>query len=156
MSIESRQASFTNAVLGANSFSSAFETALSIEQVVQLVAPFIASIPDGTILQTLGFSASSFTLEQLSVSSFTQVSIDSNFFCSFHGGSDISPPPSVSQLYCAWSVGLNTFYTPFTPGHGCDVSQSLEVGNVVTVQITVSESISISQCLSAPQFVTII
>ena len=156
MAIEARQASFTNSVLGSNAFSSAFETSLSIEQVVTLVSPFIASVPDNTILQTLGFASNSFSLEQLSISAFTQVSIDSSFDCSFNGGSDIIPPSGVNQLYCAWSVGLNTFYTPFTPGQGCDVSQSLEVGNVVTVQITVSESIELSECLSAPQFVTVV
>jgi hypothetical protein len=156
MIVEARQSSFVNSVLGSNAFSSAFETSLSIEQVISIVAPSIVSIPSGTVLDELGFNTQSFALEQISVSAFQEVSIDSTMNFSYRGGSQIVPPPNVNQLYCAYSVGLNTYYTPFVPSTGCQVSQSLSVGNVALVQISVSESIQISDLLTAPQYITIV
>lgn len=156
MIIEARQSSFTNSVLGLNAFSSAFETALSIEQVVSLVAPFIASVPSGTVLDALGFNSQSFAVASIEVQAFVQVQIGSMFNFNYVGGSTIEPPSGVSQLFCAWSVGSSTFYTQFNPGQGCQVSPQIISGSVVNVQVTVAESIDISNVLSAPQFVTCI
>lgn len=155
MCIEARQSSFTNSVLGRNGFSSAFDTSLSIEQVVSLVAPSISSLPSGTVLDALGFNTQSFVLQQTSITAFQEVSVSSDLQFSYLGGGEIAPPSGINQLYCAYTVGSNSFYTPYSSG-GCPMSQSLEVGNVVVVQITISESIDISECLTAPQFVTVI
>jgi Ferritin-like domain len=156
MSIEARQSSFVNSVLGNNAFSSAFETPLSLEQVVNLVAPSIVSIPDDTILQVLGFDVNSFALEEISITAFAQVSISDSLSFGYSSGDQIVPPEGVSQLYCAYSLGLQTYYTNFDSQNGCGVSQNLEVGNVAVVQVTVSESIEISECLTAAQFITIV
>lgn len=156
MATEARQSSFVNSVLGDDAFTSAFETSLSIEQVVTLIAPAIANLPQGTVLDALGFNPSSFALEQISVSSFEQVSIGNTLNFSYLGGGEITPPSGENQLYCAYSVGSNTYYEQFTPSQGCQVSNSLESGNVVVIQITISESINISDCLSAPQFIRVI
>jgi hypothetical protein len=156
MSIEARQSSFTNSVLGYNAFSSAFETPLSIEQVVTIVSQFIAVLPEGTVLDALGFDTQSFSLEQTSITAFQEVSLNSNLQFSYFGGSEIAPPSGVNQLYCAYSLGSDTFYTPFDSSNGCQVSQSLAVANIAVVQVTVSQSIDISDCLTAPQFVTIV
>jgi hypothetical protein len=155
MSIEARQSSFSNSVLGQNAFSSAFETPLSIEQVVTLVASSIASVPDGTILQVLGFSSETFGLQETSISAFQEVSVNSNFQFQYNDNSFISPPEGCNQLYCAYSLGGNQFYTEFDSNNGCSISNSLETGNVVVIQITISESIDLSQCLTAPQFITL-
>jgi Ferritin-like domain len=154
MAIEARQSSFTNSVLGINAFSSAFETSLSIEQVVSLVAPSIVSIPPGTILEALGFDVESFAVAPIEVTAFVQVEISSTFLFSYAGGAPIVPPEGVSKLFCAYSVGLNTFFTEFTPGTGCEVSPQIISGSVVNVQITVAESTSIGDLLTAPQFIT--
>ena len=156
MATEARQSSFVNSVLGLNAFTSAFETPLSIEQVVTLIAPAIAELPQGTVLDALGFNPSSFGLEQISVSSFEQVSIGETLNFSYLGGDQIMPPSGVDKLYCAYSVGSNTYYEQYTPSHGCQVSNSLSRGNVVVIQVTVSESIDISNCVSAPQFIRVI
>jgi hypothetical protein len=104
----------------------------------------------------LGFNSDSFGLDQSSVTPFQECSMSSNFQFSYHGNSgQITPPQGCDQLYCAYSVGSNTFYTEFDSNNGCSVSPNLEVGNVAVIQITISESIDISQCLTAPQFVTI-
>src|SRR5204862_4776617 len=100
MAVEARQSSFVNSVLGDNAFTSAFETALSIEQVVTLVAPAIAELPEGTVLDALGFKPSSFGLQQISVSSFQQVSIEENLNFSFVGGDVISPPSGHDKVFC--------------------------------------------------------
>jgi hypothetical protein len=154
MAIEARQSSFTNSVLGINAFSSAFETPLSIEQVVSLVAPFIASLPSGTVLDALGFNTQAFAAAQIEITAFVEVQISSTLFFSYVGGAPVVAPQGVSQLYCAYSVGSNTFYTEFQPGAGCQVSPQIISGSVVTVQVTVEESISASSVLSAPQFIT--
>lgn len=156
MSIEARQSSFTNSVLGRNAFSSAFETALSIEQVVTIVAPFIAELPDGTVLEALGFNSQSYGLDQISVSAFQECPMDETLNFSYLGGEDITPPSGENTLYCAYTYDGSSSYTEFVPSQGCQISQSLSIGAVALVQITVSESIDISQCLSAPQFITII
>ena len=156
MAVEARQSSFVNSVLGDNAFTSAFETPLSIEQVVTLVAPAIADLPGGTILEALGFNPSSFGLQQISISSFQQVSIEVTLNFSYLGGDQIVPPSGHDNVFCAYSVGSNTFYEEFVPSHGCKVSNSLSKGNVVIVQVTISESISISECISSPQFIRIV
>ena len=156
MATEARQSSFVNSVLGDNAFTSAFETPLSIEQVVTLVAPAIVNLPKGTVLDALGFNPSSFGLEQISVSSFEQVSIGDTLNFSYLGGDEITPPSGQDQLYCAYSVGSNTYYEQFIPSHGCQVSNSVSSGNVVVIQVTISESIDISECISAPQFIRIV
>lgn len=155
MCVEALQASFSNSVLGQNAFTSAFETSLSIEQVVTLVAPSISSLPSGTILDVLGFSSSSFALQETSISSFQEVSCASNFQFMYGGNSMITPPEGCDQLYCAFTMGANTYYTEFDSNNGCPISNSLVSGNVVVIQITISESIDISQCLTAPQFITL-
>jgi hypothetical protein len=156
MAVEARQSSFVNSVLGINAFSSAFETPLSIEQVVSIVAPFIASVPSGTILEALGFNTQAFAVPPIQVSAFEQVSVKATFLFTYVGGGQIVPPSGVNQLFCAYSVGSNTFYTQFTPGTGCGVSSDIIVGSVVFVQITVEQSVSISSQLSAGQFITIV
>jgi len=156
MCTEARQSSFVNSVLGYPPFSSAFETPLSIEQVVTLVAPFIVSIPSGTILQELGFNTDSFALPPTSVSPFQECSHNDNLSFQYFGGQDISPPEGCDQLYCGFSSGGNSYFTPFDSQRGCGISSSVEVGTVVLIQVTVSESIDISECLSAPQFINII
>jgi hypothetical protein len=155
MSIEARQSSFSNSVLGQDAFTSAFETPLSIEQVVTLVAPSITFLPGGTILEVLGFSSESFALQETSITAFQEVSVNSNFQFQYGGNSIISPPEGVNQLYCAYSLGSSQFYTEFDSNNGCSISNSLETGNVVVIQVTISESIDISQCLTAPQFITL-
>jgi len=156
MSIEARQSSFVNEVLGLPGFYSAFETPLSIEEVVTIVAQFISFVPDGTILQALGLSSQYFGLPSISVSAFQQVSIQSYFQFSYEGGEQIEYPSGYGRLYCAYSFGENTYYTEFAPGRGCQVSQQLEVGVVAVVQITVSESIELSECVTAPQYIRIV
>jgi len=156
MCVEALQSSFSNSVLGQNAFTSAFETSLSIEQVVTLVAPSISFLPSGTILDVLGFSSSSFGLQETSISSFQEVSVSSNFQFEYSGNSFITPPEGCNQLYCAFTMGSNSFYTEFDSNDGCPISSSLETGNVVVIQITISESIDISQSLTAPQFITLI
>jgi len=154
MVVEGRQSAFVNDVLGSNAFSDAFETALSIEQVVSLVAPFIVSVPSGTILQALGFDSSAFAMSSLDIQAFVQVQISSMFNFNYVGGQQIVPPSGVSQLFCSWSFGSSTFYTPFNPGQGCQVSPQIISGSLVTLQVTVAESTSLSDFFSAPQFVT--
>lgn len=154
MCVEARQSSFVNLLLGVNAFS-VFETPLSIEQVISLVAPSIAEIPSGTILQVLGFDTSAFALETINVTVFVDVSIGSIINPSYSSGSQIEVPPGESQLYCAFTSGLNTTYSQFTPGQGCSVPNSISSGNLAFVEITVSESIDVSSLLSAGQFVTI-
>ena len=156
MSIEARQSSFVNSILGINAFSSAFETPLSVEQVVSLVAPFIASVPSGTVLEALGFNTQAFVVPPIQVTSFQQVSITSTFLFSYVGGAQIVPPSGVSQLFCAFSVGSNTFYTTFTPSTGCTISNNITVGNVVFLQVTVAQDTNISDQLTAGQFITIV
>jgi hypothetical protein len=156
MCTEARQSSFVNSVLGYAPFASAFETPLSIEQVVTLVAPFIVSIPGGTILQELGFNTDSFALPPISVSPFQECSSNDNLSFQYSGGEEITPPQGCDQLYCAFSSGGNSYFTPFDSQRGCAISSSVEVGTIVVVQVTVSESVDISECLSAPQFINII
>jgi len=151
--VEARQSSFANSVLGSDAFSSPFETGLSLEQVVNLVAPLIVSIPDNTILQVLGFDVNSFALQQTSITAFQEVSVSSSFSFSYFGGAEISPPENVNQLYCAFTEGSQSYFTQFTPGSGCEISNQLEVGEVVVVQLTVSESISVDQLFTAPQYI---
>ena len=115
MATEARQSSFVNSVLGDNAFTSAFETPLSIEQVVTLIAPAIAELPQGTVLDALGFNPSSFGLEEISISSFQQVSIGDTLNFSYLGGDEIAPPSGENQLYCSYSVGSNTYYEQFIP-----------------------------------------
>jgi hypothetical protein len=154
MVVEGRQSAFVNDVLGFNAFSDAFETSLSIEQVVSLVAPSIVSLPSGTVLDALGFNTQAFALPSVDIKAFSQVQINSMFNFNYVGGQQITPPSGVNQLYCAWSFGSNTFYTSFNPGQGCQVSSQITSGTLVTLEITVSESLSISDLLTAPQFVT--
>lgn len=156
MCTEARQSSFTNSVLGYAGFTGAFETALSIEQVVTLVAPSIAFLPSGTVLDALGFNTQSFALPPLSVSPFQECNYNENLNFQYFGGNDITPPEGCNQLYCAYISGENSYFTPFDSHNGCGISPSVEVGTVVLVQVTVSESIDISECLSAPQFINII
>jgi hypothetical protein len=154
MCVEARQSSFVNLLLGVNAFS-IFETPLSIEQVISLVASSIAEIPSGTIFQALGFDTSAFALETTDITVFEDVSIGSNINPSYSSGSQIDVPPGENQLYCAFTSGSNTAYSRFTPGQGCSVPNSLSSGNLAFVEITVSESIDISSLVSAGQFVTI-
>jgi hypothetical protein len=154
MCVEARQSSFVNLLLGVNAFS-VFETPLSIEQVISLVAPSIAEIPSGTILEVLGFDTSAFALETIDVTVFEDVSIGSNINPSYSSGSQIDVPQGENQLYCAFTSGSNTAYSQFTPGQGCGVPNSISSGNLAFVEITVSESIDISSLVSAGQFVTI-
>lgn len=156
MAVEARQSSFVNSVLGINAFSSAFETPLSIEQVVSIVTPFIASVPSGTVLEALGFNTQAFAVPPIQVSAFQQVSIQSTFLFSYSGGGQIVPPSGVNQLFCAFSVGSSTFYTQFTPGTGCGISSNIVIGSVVFIQITVEQSTAFSSQLSAGQFITIV
>jgi Ferritin-like domain len=156
MSIEARQSSFTNSVLGYNAFSSAFETPLSIEQVVSIVSPFITSIPDGTILQALGFDTDSFALQRTSISPYQEVSLSSSMQFSYFGGEDIECPDGVNQLYCSYTVGSNSYYTQFDSNNGCQVPQDLQVANVCVFQVTTAENNDFSSCLTAPQFMMIV
>jgi len=156
MCTEARQSSFTNTVLGYAGFTDAFETALSIEQVVTLVAPSIASIPSGTVLDALGFNTQSFALPPLSVSPFQECNHHENLNFQYFGGQEITPPQGSDQLYCAYISGGNSYFTSFDSHNGCGISSNVEVGTVVLVQITISESIDISECVSAPQFINII
>ena len=155
MAIEARQSSFVNSVLGINPFSSPFETPLSIEQVVSIVAPFITSVPSGTILEALGFNTQAFAVPPIQVSAFEQVSIQSTFSFTYVGGGQIVPPSGVNQLFCAYTLGSNTFYTPFNKG-GCGISNQILVGSVVFVQITVAQSNNISDQFTAGQFITVV
>jgi hypothetical protein len=156
MCVEARQSSFTNTVLGYAGFTGAFETPLSIEEVVTLVAPSIESLPSGTVLDALGFNTQSFGLPSLSISPFQGCNYNENLHFNYFGGGQITPPERCNQLYCAYTFGGNSYYTPFDSHNGCGISSSIEVGTVVLVQVTVSESVDISQCLSAPQFINII
>ena len=142
--------------MGINAFSSAFETPLSIEQVVSIVTPFIATVPSGTVLEALGFNTQAFAVPPIQVSAFQQVSSKSSFLFSYAGGAQIVPPSGVNQLFCAFGVGSNTFYTPFTPSTGCSISNNIIVGSVVFIQITVSQSSTFSNQLTAGQFITIV
>ena len=156
MVVEGRQSAFVNDVLGFNAFSDAFETPLSIQQVVSLVAPSIVSLPSGTVLDALGFNSQAFAVASIDVKAFSQVQISSMLNFNYAGGAPIVPPPGVSQLFCAWSVGSSTFFTPYNPGQGCQVSSQITSGSFVTLQVTVEESISFSSVVSASQFVTVI
>ena len=156
MCTEARQSSFTNSVLGFAGFTGAFETALSVEQVVTLVAPSIASLPGGTVLDALGFNADSFVLPPLSVSPFQECGFNDNIQFSYFGGQEITPPEGCEQLYCAYVFGQSPFFTPFDSENGCALSSSLEVGTVGLIQITASESIDISESVSAPQFIMVV
>ena len=155
MAIEARQSSFVNGVLGVNTFTSAFETPLSVEQVVTLIAPNIADPGRGTVLDSLGFNPDKIGLQQISISSFEEVSVEQTIKISFSGGDKISPE-GADQLFCSYSAGGKTVYEKFDSSNGCKVSKSLERGNVVVLQITVSESIALSECVSAPQFIRIV
>jgi hypothetical protein len=64
------------------------------------------------------------------------------------------PPPGVNQLFCAFSVGSSTFFTQFVPGQGCQVSPQIISGSVVNIEVTVAESITANNVISAPQFIT--
>lgn len=141
--------------MGINAFSSAFETPLSIEQVVSIVTPFIVSVPSGTVLEALGFNTQAFAVPPIQVSAFQQVSIQSTFSFTYVGGGQIVPPSGVNQLFCAFSLGSNTFYTPFSNG-GCGISNNILVGSVVFVQITVAQSNTFSNQFTAGQFITIV
>jgi hypothetical protein len=156
MATEARQSSFTNSVLGNNAFSSAFETSISIEQVVTIVTPFIADLPQGTVLDALGFNSQQLGFQDISLSPFQEVSSNDKLNFSYQGGQEITPPSGQDNLYCAFTYGGSSYYTQFVPSQGCDIDQSLSVGSVALVQITVSESIDISEVVSGSQFITII
>lgn len=156
MATEARQSSFTNTVLGNNAFSSAFETSISIEQVVTIVSPFIADLPQGTVLDALGFNSQQLGFQDISVSPFQEVSSKDKFHFSYKGGQEITPPSGQNQLYCAFTYGGSSYYTEFDSSQGCNINQSLSVGSVALVQITISESIDISEVVSGSQFITVV
>jgi len=156
MAVEARQSSFVNSVLGINAFSAAFETPLSIEQVVSLVSPAIVSIPPGTVLEALGFNAQAFRVEQIDLKAFVQVQINVNINFSYVGGSPIVAPQGVNQLFCAFTVGSSTVFTPFTPGQGCKVSPEIISGSVANLQVTVAKSIASKDVITAPAFITVV
>jgi hypothetical protein len=156
MAIEARQSSFVNSVLGNNAFSAAFETSLSIEQVVTIIAPFIVDVPEGTILQTLGFSAQTLGLDSISLSLFEEVTIEETLNFSFAGGQKIDFPSGKNKLFCAYTHAGKSSFTEFVPSQGCKIDKSLSSANVVLIQITVSESIELSECVTSPQIIVII
>lgn len=155
MVVEARQSSFTNSVLGLNAFSDAFETPLSIQDVVSLVAPSIAVLPSGTVLDALGFNTQAFALPPTNIRAFEEISITATITISYSGGQSISPPEGVSQMYCAYTVGSGSFYTQFDSSAGCSVSPSLEVGTVVFVRISIAQDVGASNLVTAGQYITI-
>jgi hypothetical protein len=155
MVVEARQSSFTNSILGLNAFSDAFETPLTIEQVVSLVAPSIAVLPSGTVLDALGFNTQAFAVPPTSIKAFEQISISATFSFSYSGGQQIVPPAGVNELFCAFTVGSSSFYTSFVPSTGCPLSKSLQVGTVAFVQITIAQDVGVSNVLTAGQFITV-
>jgi hypothetical protein len=156
LAIEARQSSFVNTILGNNAFSAAFETSLSIEQVVTIVAPFIVDVPEGTILQALGFSSQTLGLSQISLSLFEEVEVEATLNFSFQGGQKIEYPSGKNKLFCAYTHAGKSSFTEFVPSKGCKVSESLSPANVVLVQITVSESIALSESVTAPHIIIIV
>jgi len=155
MAVEARQSAFTNGILGLNAFSSAFETPLSINEVVSLVAPFIVSVPSGTVLEALGFSATTFALPQTDVVPFTHAKIGSMLNFGFSDG-NIVMPSGVNSLFCAFTSGTSKVFSAYTPGSGCQVPSSLDVAAFVFVQISVSQDTNFSSLVSAVAIITVV